>query len=496
MSEAWSEPLPLGKTIDLPTFPVDVLPGWIADMVTETAEFTQTDPAMPGAVALSVLAACAGGRLEVEARPGWREPTNLFVAVVAGPGERKSPVQMAMTSPLRAAEAALVEQVGPAIAEAEAQRDIARKAAEKAKSVASTAKGDKADDATADAVAAALRAESIVVPTLPRLFADDATPEALASLMATNNGKMALISDEGGIFDTLAGRYSSVPNLDAFLKGHAGTPMRIDRKGREPEFIDKPALTVALMVQPSVLRAVGGNETFRGRGLLARFLFVMPTSKVGFRVVNPEPVQESVTSTYSSRIRELAALLAGWSDPAVVALTDDAREVMFKAAQQVENQLGPGGALDHMADWANKLVGAAVRLAGLLHVAHHPADCWRRPVDQAQMVDAVKLAGFFTAHYRAATEAMGADPKVENARMVLALLQRRQMETFTMRELFSAVTRSRFPKIGDLMPPLELLEDHGWIALQPEPERTGPGRKPSPRYALNPSALSAESAEL
>ena len=80
---------------------------------------------------------------------------------------------------------------------------------------------------------AALVADSIVVPTMPRLLADNVTPEAAASLLAEQGGRLAVLSAEGGIFDILAGRYSGgMPDLDVWLKGHAGDPLRVDRKGR------------------------------------------------------------------------------------------------------------------------------------------------------------------------------------------------------------------------------------------------------------------------
>lgn len=98
---------------------------------------------------------------------------------------------------------------------------------------------------------------------------------------AANGGRLALISDEGGIFDTLAGRYSSTPNLDPYLMGHSGRPIRVDRRGREPQFIASPALTVGVMAQPSVLRKFGANADLAGRGIVARFLFVLPMSLAG-----------------------------------------------------------------------------------------------------------------------------------------------------------------------------------------------------------------------
>ncbi|WP_341869628.1 DUF3987 domain-containing protein [Micromonospora inaquosa] len=122
----WDVPVPLtGPSTAPPPFPVDVFPRWLGDMVTGVARFTQTDPAMAGTLAVAVLSACAGGRLEMEPVGGWREPVNIFAAVIAGPGERKSPVHRAMTAPLFAAQSTLGEAMRPRIAEAAALRDIA-----------------------------------------------------------------------------------------------------------------------------------------------------------------------------------------------------------------------------------------------------------------------------------------------------------------------------------------------------------------------------------
>ena len=38
--------------------------------------------------------------------------------------------------------------------------------------------------------------------------------------------------------------------MDLWLKGHSGDPLRVDRKGRPPEHIPRPALTLGLMIQP------------------------------------------------------------------------------------------------------------------------------------------------------------------------------------------------------------------------------------------------------
>lgn len=458
----WDVPVPLGGPVAPPPFPVEVYPAWLADMVASVAEFTQTDTAMAGTVALAVLSACVGGRLDVEGKPGWREPVNVFVAVIADPGERKSPVHGALTGPLFTAQHALAERARPRIEEAATLKDVASRAAEHAKVTASKTDPGKRDDAAAEAVAAALAAEAITVPALPRLIADDVLPEKLTSLMAANGGRMAVISDEGGIFDTLAGRYSGTPNLDPYLKGHAGRPMLVDRLGREGEYILRPALTVGVMAQPSVLRKFGGNGDLAGRGLPARFLFALPKSLAGYRRDDAAPVPEHTGARYAERVETLAMTFAEWEDPAVVALTDGAKAIRAKAAGQVERQLRPGGSLRDMREWANKLSGTTLRMAGLLHVAHHPTDGWRRPIDADRMAEAVKLTAFFIAHYRAALAVIVGDPAVDAARAVLATLVGKGMTAFTRRELHRRMHRL-LPKAAQVTAVLDTLTQHGWV---------------------------------
>lgn len=480
----WDVPVPLtGPSTAPPPFPADAFPAWLRDMVTGVARFTQTDPAMAGTLAIAVLSACAGGRLEVEPVPGWREPVNIFAAVIAGPGERKSPVHRTMTAPLFSAQSTLAEAIRPRIAEATALRDIADRQAEQAKAQAAKASDPgKRDEAAAEAVAAAISAEAITVPGLPRLIVDDATPEALIGLMAANGGRMAIISDEGGIFDTLAGRYSGAPNLDPYLKGHAGQPMSNERQTREGATVDKPALTVCVMAQPSVLRKFGGNADLAGRGLPARFLFALPRSLAGYRAVDTPPIPESITAGYRHRIHDLAATLAGWEDPAVITLTEEAGTVRRTAAEQVEAELRPGGSLYDMREWGNKLSGATLRLAGLLHVAHHPADAWQHPIDADRMTDAVRLAEFFAAHYRAAITTIGSDTAIENARYVLGVLTSKGMSTFTRREAHRRVAR-KLPKSDEVTAVLNELIALGWV-------RNGPDG----RYELHPRAAGKDPA--
>jgi replicative DNA helicase len=480
---AWEPPLPLGAARALPAFPADVLPGWLADMVTGVAEATQTPPDLPGCIALAVLSAAAGGRAIVEARPGWTEPVNIFVVVAMPPASRKSAVFRAMTAPLLEAEQTLTEQFNGQIAEAQISRRIARTAADKAAHAAASTGND---DQLAEAVAAALAAEAITIPPKPRLVADDITPEKAASILAEQGGRLAVLSAEGGIFATLAGRYSTTPNLEVFLKGHAGDMLRVDRQGRPAEHVDHPALTLGLAVQPEVIRDIAGMPGFRGKGLLARLLYSLPPSNIGTRRVGAPPVPEHVSARYQDSIRQLALTLAGWDDPARLPLTPAAAGALTGLEAATEPRLHPDtGDLGHIADWAGKYVGAVLRLAGLLHLAADTGNAWRRPITEETVTAAARLGDYFTHHATAAFDHMGADPAVALARKVLGWLQRTRTGHFNRRDAYQVLKRS-VARPGDLDPALDVLEQHGWICRQPDPPRAGPGRRPSPAYLVHP----------
>src|SRR5262249_19597488 len=134
---------------------------------------------------------------------------------------------------------------------------------------------------------------------------DDVTPEKLTSLLASQGGRMLQASPEGTAFEIAKGRYSDAPNFDVYLKGHAGDTLRSGRVSRGSDFVEQPALSLALAVQPDVIRGLSEQASMRGRGFLARFLYAMPASRVGQRVIAPDPVPEGVAAEYHENMLRL-----------------------------------------------------------------------------------------------------------------------------------------------------------------------------------------------
>jgi hypothetical protein len=326
-----------------------------------------------------------------------------------------------------------------------------------------------------------------------RLIADDCTPERLATLLRDHDGRIAVMSPEGDVFDLLAGRYSANKkgNFGVYLKGHAGDTLYVDRVGRPMEFVKAPAITVGLAVQPDVIRGLAQNPGFRGRGLLGRFLYSLPVSLLGHRDPNAPPVPEDVRTTYQAQILALlkfpfAKDEMGDSHPCVLTLTPEARDSLQAFESWIEPQLAEFGDLGGIADWAGKLMGAVGRIAANLHMASFAgtATPWDMSISLGTVERAILIGKYLIPHAKAAFAEMGVDPVVQYAKVILRWLEHTKSDCFTKRDLHQAM-KGTFKRVADLDQPLTVLVAQGFIRERPEESR-GPGRPPSPTYDVNP----------
>lgn len=482
-AEGWEPFVPLTTEARLPPFPLDGMPEWLAAMITETANALQVPVDLPATLGLAGLAVAAGGRVDVSPIPGWVEPTNLYTVVALAPGSRKSATFSAMTRPLYDAEQALCDASETTRLESAIRARRARAQAEQSARKAEFAESDP-DAAMAEAISDAQAAFEVTEHPEPRLLADDLTPETAATLLAQHGGRLGLLSAEGGSFSTVAGtRYSANANLEPLLKAHAGDMIRIDRKGRPAERIERPALTIAITTQPGHLATIARTPEARERGLLARFLYCIPVNTVGRRQIHPPPVTEPTRQAYAAHLSSLVLDLAQLDGRAELTCTAGALTVLEDLETWLEPQLHPEtGQLAGISDWASKMAGAAVRLAGLLHLAETGAEGTGRPIGEPTMRAAVDLARYYLAHALATFGSLSTDPARAAAKRVLDWLETGRVAAFTRRELHRALI-SKFSKAEELAGPLALLTDHGYIR---ETTTRGKGR-PSVSYETHPA---------
>lgn len=250
-----------------------------------------------------------------------------------------------------------------------------------------------------------LESELETVPTYPQIWASDVTPEQLAVIMATNEEGMAILSDEGCIFDILGGLYSDgKANIDLFLQAHSVSPVRVDRGSRPPVFMQRPVLSMGLTIQPEVVKNICRNKTFRGRGLLGRCLYVLPISNIGKRNFSEPPMAPEVVQNYRAALRSILnhpdKVVDNVKTQYVLTLEPAAYEKWLDYAKAVEKLMGEEiGHLSHITDWAGKLPGAIARIAALLHIMRH-SHCfpWQHPISLEDMAAAVKIGHVLTNH--------------------------------------------------------------------------------------------------
>ncbi len=470
-----------------PSMPEEIFTGWFGDMVSATSRATETPIELPALLGLSVIASVCQRKFVVELEQNYQEPLNIWTVVALESGNRKTAVLQAMSKPLMEWEREATEHISAEIVKKKAERKNQEAQISSLRSEYARDKGADKDSLGKEIVH--LETTLPEIPSIPRLWAQDITPEKLGQLMADNEDKISVMSDEGGIFDILAGRYSGgVPNLDVFLQSHSGSSVRVDRGSRKTVHMESPALTMGLSPQPEVLKSLTSKDGFRGRGLLARFLYALPESRLGYRLLSCDPVPNNVLREYHSGIRSLidtkpATNSSGEISPYILKLTPDAYELWKEFQREVEKDMRDGGMFEHLKDWAGKLPGAVGRLAGLLHCVEHANEQpWSFAIDDETLDRTLNLAALLSRHALAAFDLMGADKDLNSARKVWQWIERNRNESFSARDCFEAL-KGTFKRMLNINPAFDVLIERHYIFELPHPQKAG---RPSKQFNVNP----------
>lgn len=406
--EAWDDPRPLTETVSRAVFPTSALPEKVAAFVSSAARSIGVDEGVIGTVVLAVLSAATVGRVRVKAWGSLVERTVIWVLVVAEPGERKTSVFSVARQPLEAVQEKLRTEAGGvgrriAVGRLAAAND-ALKSAERDLSVAYQQADDPVNEDTTEAdletanervAAAAQRAAELAVPELPRLVASDVTAEALHDLMAAQGGRLALFVPEG---QSLLHRLANAGNgsdLEPYLAGHGGDTMYRDRVTRTVDPVEDPSLVLAVMTQPEVLASKSTDE-MRWSGFMDRFLLVRPRSLAGTRSARTAAIGAFELADYQRTVERMVREFWGLGEAREIVLAPDAEEVAVAFHDEIEPQLR-GGQIPpgRSPGWAKKMVGAMLRIAGILAVTEDPGV---GQISVRHVRAAIDLMRYFEAH--------------------------------------------------------------------------------------------------
>lgn len=493
----WGPVVPFESAVGKP-FPLGVLPDWLQDFVEQEAEATQTPEDMAAMLGLSAIATAVAGRFEVQVRTGYHEPLNIYTATAMPPGSRKSTVFAAMAKPIYEYEQRQSHKIQGDRIRALDKIEVMTKRHELLRQKA--AKVDDPEDIVQAGLESSELAEEIAkakrdAPRPVRITAADVTPEKIAELMSANGERIALWNAEGGeIFEMMRGRYAANGrgNVEIYLKGHAGDNITVDRKGSQASInMHNPCLTMAVTVQPSVIRSLADAGMFRDRGLLGRILYSFPASLMGTRKGRTQPVDHSVVIRYEASIQNL---LNCKGDRSLIKLTSEARESWLKFYDEIEPQLSEDAVLGSITDWAGKLPGAVARIAGLLHCGNlagqpHPSS---RRISVETMRQAEKIGRYLLDHALVAFSIMSRDKSDAVAQKVWRCITRLEESEVSERDVFQKVKGGIVRTTSDVRAALVNLASRGYVAKANAQPANGTGRPGSPRWMVNPNALKVQ----
>ena len=471
----WDDPVQLTAKPAPPPFPVDVLPEWIGAQVRQVADELQAPVDLPAQLAITALSVAASKRYKVHIRATWYEPLCTYLATALDPTVGKSPAVSRMLKPIKKYEQELIEATAIEREDRDTERKIIEKTYQKAVNAGESAEAKAALD------------ELREKPEIPeaRLVADDITPEKLAMLMASQGGRLAIVSTEGDIFNMMAGKYKDAGDFAIYLKSWSADDHVADRVNRESVLLPEAHLTIGVTIQPGVLKRVAANVEMREIGLSARFMFAVPVDSVGYRDLGRDSTwSDDVEATYNAKMTELVARLYPIPEVGVIGLSAAAHAMFTAFRQDMETRRRRGGELESLRAWSGKMESTVVRVAALFHLADggHPSV----GIDADTMRRAIILGLYWIGHAKLVEDLWDADPDIAKAERILDSLAQKGVEEISLRDVYKNHP-TVMPGPKDAVDPLQILTERGWLRpmFDGEPQ-IGRRGVDSPRWAVHP----------
>jgi replicative DNA helicase len=403
-------------------FPTQHLPARMRDYAHDLAIRKQVPVDLPALMMLGIVGSVAGPRIMVRRDLDWRQPTNLYVACALESSAGKSPVVTELRYGLLKAQRALAGRHDEAV-RAELTRLNAEVEDALAMSTAVTTAFDERDGYKAKAKKLGQQIEKLIAepPEPPRLVLDgDTSPEALAGVMAANDGNGPIIDDEGTFLRNLGGQYSGkTGNLGLVLVGYDCRYYRPTRATRATQPIDRAVLSLVIAPQPSIIADMKHNLTMHDLGFINRFIISVPGDLIGQRVgraatwhgdagagQKPGAKHQLWWADLLHSIAEYPVIGATDEDDATtIDLTRGAFKVHYDYADELEVRAGVDGDLRPVKSWAMKEAGRALRVAACLHLAADKST--DDEIEQPVMEDAIAISRWAIEHFLGAGAVVG-----------------------------------------------------------------------------------------
>jgi hypothetical protein len=384
-----------GSVVDLPSFPVllpeappfptDALPQAARRFVEEGAEAIGCAPDLLALPVLAVLSAGIGASRVVEIKRSWREGATLFLAVVASPGEKKTPAANAARRPVLKRQAEKRQEFKAKKEEHERETREWKAHCRDARSAGETEPPPPPE------------------PTMERTYADDTTVESLVGILEDNPRGVLIYKDEltgwvRGHDQYKAGGKGA--DRQHWLSVWSNQAIVVDRKSRQgdPTYVERPWVSLVGGIQPAMLPELGGSME---DGLLDRFLFCYP--KHSQTDLSDVEIGADTEAEYAALYAKLSSLRMaedefGQEAPNVVPMSWEARRLFKEIHDEMGREaLAPGFPLRLQGVWA-KMRGYLARISLILALSRSVEHNLPEQVEEEDVKNAARIVAYFKAH--------------------------------------------------------------------------------------------------
>jgi gas vesicle protein len=271
------------------------------------AAFMEVPVDMAAIFSLGAINAATIGRFKIKVKASYEETNALWLAVILGPGNRKSAAINQFFDCIKNYEKGLIDTYKSRLPQILTKNELIHTQIRNLKKQLSKKTSEPVEKIENEIIKLKCELKENISP--PQLIVGDITSESMAEVMENNSERCAMVSDEGGIFDIIAGRYSNqIPNFDIYLQAYSGSSVKVNRRTHDKIIcLINPALSITLSPQPIVINQILENALFRRRGFIGRFLLSVPNSPVGRRQIQNVPVSDDIKEKYEKRMAEIVS---------------------------------------------------------------------------------------------------------------------------------------------------------------------------------------------
>lgn len=460
--------------------------------VSEVANSYQVQPEMVIMPCISIISLCLSGGVKVGVTEDWKEDAPVWSIVVAEASERKSPVLGEVMAPVESYFKDFVTRHKRDLRAVMRKRGGLEARLSKLEDEYNKAILKGGDTSSIEADIAFTESDLDELPpitSMPNLLQSDITSEALVKQLKANGEVCGVISSEADPIEVALGLYSDKPNFSIYLKGFSVERYTANRVGGGETVLEQPRIVLSVMMQPEPMEKLAESRVARKRGFLARCFFAVPTSKVGSRDLEPEPISGASREWWRGKIGGLLSMphrlrfhdrdgevVFCEDDPMVVGVGADAYRVLMEAREINERGLGTGGDYDDDSGWGGKLMGNICRLALTLHFlsGHSELD----EISAEVMSAACAWVEPLTEHFYCACGEVGEISIDKRVHAAIRKMKGHVEDGMTVNAAVQAIKTRRHKSAKDWQPVWDRMIELGFIRIV---DGEKPKRGPAPR---------------